>query len=56
MNSLISWWENKISHDDRTRLMKAINYEGWKGTTEERHAKLKEMYKFALNVKGESQC
>jgi len=53
MTSLISWWENEISGDDRTRLMKAINYGGWQGTTEERHTKLKEMYEFALQKNGE---
>jgi hypothetical protein len=29
--------------------MKAINYDGWKGTREDRHIKLKEMHEFALH-------
>ena len=36
----IYWWENEISHDDRTRLMG--NY-SWHGTVEQRHKKLHEM-------------
>ena len=48
MSNLILWWENELSCDDRTRLMKAINYDGWKGTREDRHIKLKEMHEFAL--------
>ena len=48
MNSLISWWENELSNNDRSKLMKTINYDGWKGTTEERHIKLEEMHNVIL--------
>ena len=45
VNDLILWWENELSCDDRHKLFKAINYETWEGTREERHKKLAEMYK-----------
>ncbi len=43
--NLVGWWENDLTYEDRTMLMKEINYESWEGTTEERHEKLVEMYK-----------
>ncbi len=45
VRDLIYWWEDDLSCDDRIKLMKAINYEGWEGTKEERHKKLEEMYR-----------
>jgi len=41
MVSLIDWWENKLTSEERTDLMKGYS---WHGTIEERHKKLKEMY------------
>ena len=43
-SSLIYWWEDDLTSEDRSRLMKSINYDGWKGTRKERNKKLVEMY------------
>lgn len=37
----ISWWENKLTSQERSELMGDYM---WTGTIEERHAKLHEMY------------
>ncbi len=44
MVNLRMWWEDVLTNSDRTMLMKAINYDGWEGSTEDRHEKLEEMY------------
>ncbi len=45
VRDLIYWWEDDLTMQDRNDLMKKIGYEGWKGTSEERHERLIEMYK-----------
>lgn len=53
MVNLRLWWEDELSRADRTRLMKAIGYNGWEGTREERYAKLKEMHDYTFSEAGE---
>jgi len=46
---LIRWWEDELTSEDRRRLMGDYS---WKGPTEERHKKLKEMHSNFINSKS----
>lgn len=40
ISKIIDWWENKLTPDDRSQMMK----ESWKGDVNNRHAELRIMY------------